>query len=142
LRRLSRSITGFMALHALACVVAGGAMAGNDGEEESAGAPPCESARVIGLRAQDISETHAGGPQPPADDARAPGGGRSRAAIYHVMLDCAGEIYLARVTATRGFDPERLGKTVTLKSAPGGKILAHGESGAPFEVTLAPVSRR
>jgi hypothetical protein len=141
LRPLSRSIAGFMTLCALACGIAGDAMAREDFEEKTA-APPCESARVIGIRAQEISETHAGGSQSPTADAAGPAGGRSRFAMYLLTLDCAGEYYLARVSATRGFDPDRLGNTIALKSAPGGKILARGESGPPFEVTLAPVSGR
>jgi len=142
LRPPSRSIAGFMTLCALACGIPGDAMACDDSEEKSAAAPPCESARVIGIRAQEISETHAGGSQSPTADAAGPAGGRSRFAMYLLTLDCAGETYLARVSATRGFDPDRLGSTIDLKSAPGGKILARGESGPPFEVTLAPVSGR
>jgi hypothetical protein len=103
---------------------------------------PCESARLLKVRAVERSEARVGGPVAPADDDGTRRTGLATHAIYYLSLDCGGKTYVAGVQrGTPGFQPDDLEAAATLHlRAEGGKIFLKADGGTEFEAVLAAVS--
>jgi hypothetical protein len=104
--------------------------------------PPCESARLVKVRAVERAERRAGGPVPPTDDGATPAPGVSSSTLYDLTLACGGKTYVARVAGGQsGFRPDELDAAVSLHlRAERGKLFLKREGGTEFEarLTVAP----
>ncbi|MDH4260444.1 MAG: hypothetical protein OEW16_09105 [Gammaproteobacteria bacterium] len=101
---------------------------------------PCESARLLKVRAVEMSEGRIGGPVAPTDENVAQPAGVASSTTYYLSLDCRGKTYVARVlSGTPGFQPDELEAAATLHlRAEDGKVFLKADGGAEFQATLAP----
>lgn len=102
---------------------------------------PCDSARLLKIRAVERAESRVGGPVPPTSEGEPRAVGPVSGTMYYLSLDCGGKAYVARVPGgTPGFQPEELEAAGTLRlRSEGGKIFLKSEAGGEFEAALSAV---
>ncbi len=102
--------------------------------------PPCESARLLKVRAVERAEARSGGPVAPTEEDGTRPPGLAAGAMYYLSLDCGGNTYVARVLGgTPGFEPDALeGAAVLHLRAEGGRLFLKADGGTEFEAVLAP----
>jgi len=101
--------------------------------------PPCESARLLKVRAVEMAEARVGGPVAPTDEGGARPAGVASSTTYYLSLDCGGKLYVARVAGgTPGFHSDELEAASTLLlRMEDGKLFMRSEGGTELEATLA-----
>jgi len=100
---------------------------------------PCESMRLLKVRAEERAEAHGGGPVPPPGQGAALVEGASAGTLYYLTLECGGKTYVARVVGgTPGFRPDELRPGITLRlKDKGGRLFLGRAGGAAFETSVA-----
>ncbi len=106
------------------------------------GVPPCECARLLGVRRMELAENRKSGPVGPTNEDSARSAGSASHTIYFLSLDCAGQVYLARVRGgTPGFRPKELSASDSLRiRIQGGKQFLSVDNGPGFEAILSPAA--